>query len=81
LYNKYYNALKDKQYAQHPSTWLNAEGFLNQGISVKEKSEKEMKEWKFKSDIEMRKKGIKPLSWSVGYIRELDEFIAKSGGT
>ena len=78
LYNKYYSSLKDKQYAQHPSTWLNAEGYLNQGAMIKEKSDEEMKEWKFKSDIEMRKKGIKPLSWSVGYIRQLDEAIANS---
>jgi len=77
-YNDYYNSLKDKQYAQHPSTWLNAEGFLNQGISIKEKSDSEMQEWKFKGDVEMRKKGIKPLSWSVQYIQKLDEFIAKN---
>lgn len=43
---------------------------------VKEKSEEEMREWKFKSDLDMRKKGMKPLSWSVGYIRELDAAIA-----
>jgi len=36
-----------------------------------------MKQWKFNQDLDMRKKGIKPLSWSVGYIRELDEAIAK----
>ena len=35
-----------------------------------------MKEWKFKGDVEMRKKGIKPLSWSVTYIQELDKAIA-----
>jgi len=77
-YNDYYISLKDKQYAQHPSTWLNAEGFLNQDISIKEKSDSEMQEWKFKGDVEMRKKGIKPLSWSVQYIQKLDEFIAKN---
>ena len=43
---------------------------------VKEKSEEEMREWKFKSDLDMRKKGIKPLSWSVSYIAELDKAIA-----
>ena len=76
-YNEYYNSLKDKQYAQHPSTWLNAEGFLNQGAEIKEKmTEQELKDWKFKGDVEMRKRGIKPLSWSVGYIRELDKAIA-----
>ena len=75
-YNEYYNSLKDKQYAQHPSTWLNAEGFLNESVTIKEKSDEEMKEWKFKSDLRMRKRGIKPISWSVGYIRELDEAIA-----
>ena len=78
LYNQYYNALKDKEFAQHPSTWLNAEGFLNEGATIKEKSEKEMREWKFKSDMDMRKKGIKPLSWSVTYIRELDEAISRN---
>jgi len=76
LYNQYYNALKDKEFAQHPSTWLNAEGFLNEGSTIKEKTDEEMREWKFKSDLDMRKKGMKPLSWSVGYIRELDEAIA-----
>jgi len=78
-YNNYYNSLKDKQYAQYPSTWLNAEGFLNEGVEIKEQmTDEEMKDWKFKGDVEMRKKGIKPLSWSVGYICELDEFIAKN---
>lgn len=78
-YNEYYESLKDKQFAQHPSTWLNAEGFLNEGTEVKDKlTDQEMKDWKFKSDMDMRKQGIKPLSWSVGYIRELDEAIAKS---
>ena len=76
-YNKYYDNLADKKYAQHPSTWLSAEGYDNQGLDRKEKSEEEMKEWKFNQDKSMRKKGIKPLSWSVGYIRELDEAIAK----
>lgn len=76
LYNKYYQSLKDKEFAQHPSTWLSAEGYLNEGSTVKEKTEEEMKEWKFKGDVEMRKKGIKPLSWSVNYIQELDKAIA-----
>lgn len=76
-YNEYYNSLKDKQYAQHPSTWLNAEGFLNENAEIKERmTDQELKDWKFKGDVEMRKKGIKPLSWSVGYIRELDKAIA-----
>ena len=75
-YNDYYNSLKDKQYAQYPSTWLNAEGFLNQSATIVEKSDEEMKNWKFKGDIEMRKKGIKPLSWSETYIRVLDAAIA-----
>jgi hypothetical protein len=39
-------------------------------------SEKEFADWKFNSDVDMRRKGMKPLSWSVGYIRELDEYIA-----
>jgi len=43
---------------------------------VKEKSDEEMREWKLKGDIDMRKKGIKPLSWSVSYIEELDKAIA-----
>ena len=43
---------------------------------VKEKTEEEMREWKLKGDIDMRKKGIKPLSWSVSYIEELDKAIA-----
>ncbi|BAQ91828.1 hypothetical protein [uncultured Mediterranean phage uvMED] len=41
----------------------------------KQLSDQEMKEWKFKSDVDMRIKGMKPMSWSVGYIRELDEYI------
>jgi uncharacterized protein YdaU (DUF1376 family) len=78
-YNNYYNSLKDKQYAQYPSTWLNAEGFLNEGVEIKDQmTDKQMKDWKLKGDVEMRKKGIKPLSWSVNYIRELDEFIEKN---
>jgi len=79
-YNDYYNALKDKQFAQYPSTWLSAEGYLNQGAETKEKlSEQEMKDWKFNSDLDMRKKGMKPLSWSVSYIRELDKAIENDG--
>lgn len=42
----------------------------------KQMSEKEFADWKFNSDVDMRRKGMKPLSWSVGYIRELDEYIA-----
>jgi|TARA_B100000900_G_scaffold416133_1_gene449334 uncharacterized protein YdaU (DUF1376 family) len=45
-------------------------------VPEKQQSDQEMKDWKFKGDVEMRKKGIKPLSWSVGYIRELDAAIA-----
>jgi hypothetical protein len=41
-------------------------------------TDQQMKDWKLKGDVEMRKKGIKPLSWSVNYIRELDEFIEKN---
>ena len=78
LYNKYYNELKDKEFAQHPSTWLNAEGFLNEGATIKEKSDEEMREWKFNSDVDMRRKGLKPMSWSVTYIEELDDYISKN---
>ena len=78
LYNHYYNNLKDKTYAQHPSTWLNAEGFLNEGATIKEKSDEEMREWKFNSDVDMRRKGLKPMSWSVTYIEELDDYISKN---
>lgn len=57
------------------------ERFLSKKIylevtAIKEKTEEEMKDWKFKSDLDMRKKGIKPLSWSVSYIKKLDEAIA-----
>jgi uncharacterized protein YdaU (DUF1376 family) len=46
----------------------------------KEMSEEDFKEWKFNSDVDMRRKGMKPLSWSVGYIQQLDEFIEKNPG-
>ena len=78
LYNNYYENLNDKKFAQHPSTWLNAEGFLNQTSVGKKWTEEELEEWKFKGDVSMRKKGIKPLSWSETYIRKLDEYIAKN---
>lgn len=78
LYNNYYNSLKDKAFAQHPSTWLSAEGFLNEGATIKEKSEEEMRQWKFNSDVDMRRKGMKPMSWSVTYIAELDDYISKN---
>ena len=57
------------------------ERFLSKKIylevtAIKEKTEEEMRDWKFKSDLDMRKKGIKPLSWSVNYIAELDKAIA-----
>ena len=44
-------------------------------VPEKKLSDQEMKDWKFNSDVDMRRKGMKPLSWSVGYIRELDEYI------
>lgn len=79
-YNSYYNNLADKKFAQYPSTWLNAEGFLNEGTEIKDKlTDEELKDWKFKGDVAMRKKGIKPLSWSVTYVKELDEAIANGG--
>ena len=43
---------------------------------VKEKTEEEMKDWKFNQDLDMRKKGMKMYSWSVSYVRELDKAIA-----
>lgn len=47
-------------------------------VPEKQLSDQELKEWKFNSDVDMRRKGMKPLSWSVGYIRELDEYIEKN---
>ena len=44
-------------------------------VPEKQLSDQELKDWKFNSDVDMRRKGMKPLSWSVGYIRELDEYI------
>jgi len=47
-------------------------------VPEKQLSDQEMKDWKFNSDVDMRRKGMKPLSWSVSYIRELDEYIEKN---
>ncbi len=47
-------------------------------VPEKQLSDQELKDWKFNSDVDMRRKGMKPLSWSVGYIRELDEYIEKN---
>lgn len=47
-------------------------------VPEKKLSDQEMKDWKFNSDVDMRRKGMNPLSWSVGYIRELDEYIEKN---
>ena len=47
-------------------------------VPEKKLSDQEMKDWKFNSDVDMRRKGMKPLSWSVGYIKELDEYIEKN---
>jgi len=47
-------------------------------VPEKKLSDQEMKDWKFNSDVDMRRKGMKPLSWSVGYIRELDDYIEKN---
>ena len=32
--------LKDKEFAQHPSTWLNAEGFLNEEVLLLKKKQR-----------------------------------------
>ena len=47
-------------------------------VPEKQLSDQEMKDWKFNSDVDMRRKGMKPMSWSVSYIRELDEYIEKN---
>ena len=47
-------------------------------VPEKQLSDQELKDWKFNSDVDMRRKGMKPLSWSVSYIRELDEYIEKN---
>lgn len=77
-YNKYYENLSDKKFAQHPSTWLSAEGFLNENAKDTSMTSEEFKEWQFQNDVEMRKKGLKTMRWSVDYIRKLDEHIAKN---
>lgn len=47
-------------------------------VPEKQLSDQEIKDWKFNSDVDMRRKGMKPMSWSVGYIRELDDYIEKN---
>ena len=47
-------------------------------VPEKKLSDQEIKDWKFNSDVDMRRKGMKPMSWSVGYIRELDDYIEKN---
>jgi hypothetical protein len=76
LYNKYYESLKDKEFAQHPSTWLSAEGYLNVKPKDNKMTDDEFKEWQWNKDIEMRKKGIKTMRWTMDYIRKLDLAIA-----
>ena len=77
-YNKYYENLSDKKFAQHPSTWLSAEGFLNENAKDTSMTPEEFKEWQFQNDVDMRKKGLKTMRWSMDYIRKLDEHIAKN---
>ena len=86
LKDEYKESLGDKflTYRNQKGEYYKAlERFISKKIYLeimpeKQLSDQELKEWKFNSDVDMRRKGMKPLSWSVGYIRELDEYIEKN---
>jgi uncharacterized protein YdaU (DUF1376 family) len=47
-------------------------------VPEKKMTDQEFKDWQFKSDIEMRRKGIKTMRWSFDYIQKLDKFIEEN---
>ena len=56
------------------------ERFISKKIYLEIEPEKiptkeDFKQWQFKSDVDMRKKGLKTMRWSEDYIRKLDNFI------
>ena len=56
------------------------ERFLSKKIYLEIEPEKiptkeDFTEWQFKTDVDMRKKGLKTMRWSQDYIRKLDNFI------
>ena len=56
------------------------ERFLSKKIYLEIEPEKiptkeDFTEWQFKTDVDMRKRGLKTMRWSQDYIRKLDNFI------
>ena len=56
------------------------ERFLSKKIYLEIEPEKiptkeDFTEWQFKTDVDMRKRGLKTMRWSQDYIRKLDKFI------
>jgi len=47
-------------------------------VPEKQMTDKEFKDWQFKSDVDMRRKGIKTMRWSFDYIQKLDKFIEQN---
>ncbi len=77
LFNDYYNNLKDKTFARHPSTWLSAEGYEDEIPKTKEFDKEEHEAYRLKGNVEMYKKGIRLLTWSKQDMDEFEEIIAK----
>jgi len=59
------------------------ERFISKKIYLEITAEKtmtkeEIDNWQFNTDIEMRRKGLKTMRWSMDYIEKLDEYIANN---
>jgi uncharacterized protein YdaU (DUF1376 family) len=62
------------------------ERFISKKIYLDVEAEKiptkeDFEQWQFKNDVEMRKKGLKTMRWSVDYIEKLDKFIENEIGS
>tara|TARA_A100001201_G_C4062319_1_gene193073 strand:- start:176 stop:943 length:768 start_codon:yes stop_codon:yes gene_type:complete len=79
MYNKYYENVKDKEYAKQPAFWLSAQKYLDEKVEDTSMTAEEFKDWQWKNDLDMRKKGLKTMRWSVDYIQKLDDAIANGG--
>ena len=79
MYNKYYENVKDKEFAKQPAFWLSAQKYLDEKVEDTSMTTEEFKDWQWKNDLDMRKKGLKTMRWSVDYIQKLDDAIANGG--
>lgn len=77
LFNVYYDNLKDKTFAKHPSTWLSAEGWADEIPKEEVFDKEEHEKYRFQQNCEMYKKGIRLQTWSRQDMEKFQEELAK----